>query len=214
MLKWGVAALLIAALGLGSWQLADTLLDRVQGESGSPNNSQSTKTDEDEKKPKESKPLTLAGASVFGKDPIKAEDAGKAVDGNPDTAWVTKIFYGYDGKFGNLDSYDDGSGIVVDLGGVHEVTGIDVEMRAAGHKVEVRAAAPEESSPRGISDFPQELVKLGSAGKKLENTRDTPVKTRFVLVHITALPSEGGGDGYRGGINEIKILGIGDQPAS
>lgn len=213
VLKWGVAALLIAALGLGSWQLADKLLDRVQGESGSPNNSQSTKTDEDEKKPKESKPLQLAGASVFGKDPIKAEDAGKAIDGNHDTAWVTKIFYGYEGKFGNLDSYDDGSGIVVDLGSVQEVTGIDVEMRSAGHKVEVRAAAPEASSPRGISDFPQELVKLGSAGKKLEAARDTPVKTRFVLVHITALPSEGGGDGYRGGINEIKILGTGDQPA-
>ncbi|MFI8390261.1 protein kinase family protein [Streptomyces sp. NPDC085540] len=214
VLKWGVAALLIAALGLGSWQLADTLLDRVKGESGSPNNSQSTKTKEDEKKPKESKPLPLAGASVFGKDPIKPEDAGKAIDGNPDTAWITKIFYGYEGKFGNLPSYDDGSGIVVDLGSVQEVTGIDVEMRGAGHKVEVRAAAPEESSPRGISDFPQELVKLGSAGKKLEATRDAPVKTRFVLVHVTALPSEGGGDGYRGGINEIKILGTGDQPAS
>ncbi|WP_314243196.1 protein kinase family protein [Streptomyces sp. DSM 40907] len=213
VLKWGVAALLIAALGLGSWQLADTLLDRVKGESGSPNNSQSTKTNEDEKKPKESKPLQLAGASVFGKDPIKAEDAGKAIDGNHDTAWVTKIFYGYEGKFGNLDSYDDGSGIVVDLGSVQEVTGIDVEMRSAGHKVEVRAAAPEASSPRGISDFPQELVKLGSAGKKLEASKDTPVKTRFVLVHITALPSEGGGDGYRGGINEIKIIGTGDQPA-
>ncbi|MFF2790327.1 protein kinase family protein [Streptomyces sp. NPDC058049] len=213
VLKWGVAALLIAALGLGSWQLADKLLDRVQGESGSPNNSQSTKTNEDEKKPKESKPLQLAGASVFGKDPIKAEDADKAIDGNHDTAWVTKIFYGYEGKFGNLDSYDDGSGIVVDLGSVQEVTGIDVEMRSAGHKVEVRAAAPEASSPRGISDFPQELVKLGSAGKKLEAAQDTPVKTRFVLVHITALPSEGGGDGYRGGINEIKILGTGDQPA-
>ncbi|MFF3860467.1 protein kinase family protein [Streptomyces sp. NPDC002209] len=214
VLKWGVAALLIAALGLGSWQLADTLLDRVKGDSGGTSNSQSTKTKEDEKKPKESKPLHIAGASVFGKDPIKPEDAGKAVDGDPGTAWVTKIFYGYEGKFGNLDSYDDGSGIVVDLGSVQEVTGIEVDLRSAGHKVEVRAAAPEATSPRGISGFPQELVKLGNAEKKLEATRDNPIKTRFVLVHITALPSEGGGDGFRGGINEIKILGTGDQPGS
>ncbi|MEU7602591.1 protein kinase family protein [Streptomyces sp. NPDC041003] len=206
VLKWGVAALLIAALGLGSWQLADTLLDRVKGDSGSPNNSQSTKTKEDEKKPKESKPLPITGASVFGKQPIKADDADKTIDGKHDTAWVTKIFYGYEGKFGNLDEYDDGSGIVVDLGSVQEVTGIDVDMRSAGHKVEVRAAAPEATSPRGISDFSQELVKLGNTGKKLEATRDTPIKTRFVLVHITALPSEGG-DGFRGGINEIKVLG-------
>ncbi|MFE6842103.1 protein kinase family protein [Streptomyces sp. NPDC057686] len=214
VLKWGVAALLIAALGLGSWQLADTLLDRVKGDSGGTSNSQSTKTKEDEKKPKESKPLHIAGASVFGKDPIKPEDAGKAVDGDPGTAWVTKIFYGYEGKFGNLDSYDDGSGIVVDLGSVQEVTGIEVEMRSAGHKVEVRAAAPEATTPRGIAGFPQELVKLGNAEKKLEATRDNPIKTRYVLVHITALPSEGGGDGFRGGINEIKILGTGDQPGS
>ncbi|MEU7724308.1 protein kinase family protein [Streptomyces sp. NPDC040724] len=206
VLKWGVAALLIAALGLGSWQLADTLLDRVKGDSGSPNNSQSTKTKEDEKKPKESKPLPITGASVFGKQPIKPDDADKTIDGKHDTAWVTKIFYGYEGKFGNLDEYDDGSGIVVDLGSVQEVTGIDVDMRSAGHKVEVRAAAPEATSPRGISDFSQELVKLGNTGKKLEATRDTPIKTRFVLVHITALPSEGG-DGFRGGINEIKVLG-------
>ncbi|MFJ3724588.1 protein kinase family protein [Streptomyces sp. NPDC090045] len=206
VLKWGVAALLIAALGLGSWQLADTLLDRVKGDSGSPNNSQSTKTKEDEKKPKESKPLPITGASVFGKQPIKADDADKTIDGKHDTAWVTKIFYGYEGKFGNLPDYDDGSGIIVDLGSVQDVTGIDVDMRSAGHKVEVRAAAPEATSPRGISDFSQELVKLGNTGKKLEATRDTPIKTRFVLVHITALPSEGG-DGFRGGINEIKVLG-------
>ncbi|MFJ3200318.1 protein kinase family protein [Streptomyces sp. NPDC086989] len=214
VLKWSVAALLIAALGLGSWQLADTLLDRVKGDGGGTSNSQSTKTKEDEKKPKESKPLHLSRASVFGKEPIKPADAGKAIDGNPDTGWVTLNFYGYEGKFGNLDSYDDGSGIIVDLGSLQEVTGIDVDMRAAGHVVEVRAAAPGASSPRTISDFPQELVKPGTAGKKLEATRDTPINTRFVLVHITALPSDGGGDGFRGGINEIKVLGTGDQPAS
>ncbi|WP_030292628.1 protein kinase family protein [Streptomyces katrae] len=207
VLKWGVAALLIAALGLGSWQLADTLLDRGKGDNGGTSNSQSTKTNEDEKKPKESKPLHIGSAATFGKDPIKPEDAGKAVDGNPDTAWITKIFYGYGGKFGNLDSYDDGSGIVVDLGSVQEVTGIEADMYAAGHKVEVRAAAPEASSPHGISDFPQELVKLGNTGKKLQATVDTPIKTRFVLVHITTLPSDGSGDGYRGGIGEIKVLG-------
>lgn len=36
VLKWGVAALLIAALGLGSWQLADTLLDHVKGAAAAP----------------------------------------------------------------------------------------------------------------------------------------------------------------------------------
>ncbi|MFE2142905.1 protein kinase family protein [Streptomyces sp. NPDC059456] len=214
VLKWGVAALLIAALGLGSWQLADTLLDRVKGDNGGTSNSQSPKTNEDEKKPKESKPLHLAGASVFGKDPIKPGDADKAVDGDPGTAWKTLNFFGYGGKFGNLDSYDDGSGIIVDLGSLQEVTGIEVDMIDAGHQVEVRAAAPQATSPHSISDFPQGLVKLGTAGKKLEAKMDTPVATRFVLVHITVLPSSGEGDGFRGGISEIKVLGTGDKPAT
>ncbi|GAA2615946.1 MULTISPECIES: protein kinase family protein [Streptomyces] len=214
VLKWGVAALLIAALGLGSWQLADRLLGRgnQQGNSGTSNNNTTSGGTGDNPKPPESAPLRITGASVFGKEPIKPEDADKAIDKNPDTAWITKIFYGYGGKFGNLDSYDDGSGIVVDLGSVQEVTGVNAEMLAAGHKVEVRAASPEASTPRGISDFPQELSKPGTAGKKLQATTDTPVKTRFVLIHITALPAAGDGDGFRGGVKEIQILGIGDQP--
>ncbi|MEW2412308.1 protein kinase family protein [Streptomyces sp. NPDC046866] len=206
VLKWGVAALLIAALGLGSWQLADTLLDRVKGDSGGNSTSQPPKSGEGPKGPKPSKPLPIADASVFGKDPIKPEDARKAVDGDFDTAWRTLRFDGYGGKFGNLDSYDDGSGIIVDLGSVKEVTGFEADMFTAGHKLEVRAAAPEASSARTIADFPQELHKLGNTGKKVEGTLTTPVKTRFVLVHITVLPSEKG-DSYRGGIREIRVLG-------
>ncbi|MFD7628589.1 protein kinase family protein [Streptomyces sp. NPDC059851] len=209
-LKWGVAALLIAALGLGSWQLADTLLDRVKGNSGSNGSTtQPAKPDEDQKPPKESKQLPISSATVFGKEPIKAEDGAKAADGNPNTAWVTKMFL-FSSNFGNLDSYDDGSGIIVDLGSVREVTSVEADMHGAGHKVEVRAAAPEATSARGISDFPQEVSKLQVAGKKLEAKPGTPVKTRYLVVHITNLPAEGGGGSWRGGISEIKVFGPGD----
>ncbi|MET9884559.1 protein kinase family protein [Streptomyces sp. NPDC006430] len=207
VLKWGVAALLIAALGLGSWQLADTLLDRVKGDAGSSNSgsSQSPKPDNAPKEVKPGKPLRISNATVFGKDPIKPEDAGKAADGNANTAWVTKMFLNFP-NFGNYDSYDDGSGIVVDLGSVQELAGLEVDMYAAGQKVEVRAASPEANSPRSISDFPHEIVKLNTVGKNLKTTLETPVKTRYLVVHITSLPSDGG-DSYRGGISEIKVLG-------
>ncbi|MBT2539538.1 serine/threonine protein kinase [Streptomyces sp. ISL-44] len=204
-LKWGVAALLIAALGLGSWQLADTLLRGNNGGSGNSGSNQQTEPTDAPKEIKPGKPLPIGNATVFGKEPIKAEDADKAVDRNADTAWVTKVFYGY-ANFGNLDSYDDGSGIVVDLGSVQDVAGLDVDLYAAGHKVEVRAASPEASSARSLSDFPHEVVKPSTAGKDLKTTLETPVKTRFLLVHITALPSDGSG-AYRGGIKEIKVLG-------
>ncbi|MEV0416066.1 protein kinase family protein [Streptomyces sp. NPDC050448] len=208
VLKWGVAALLIAALGLGSWQLADTLLDRTKGDTGSNGSNQQPKADDTSKEVKPSSPgkaLHIGNSTVFGKDPIKAEDAGKAVDSNADTAWITKVFYGFP-NFGNLDSYADGSGIIVDLGSVQEVAGLEVDLYAAGQKVEVRAAPPEASSARSISDFSHEVVKLTTAGKNLKTTLETPLKTRFLVVHITSLPPDGSG-GYRGGINEIKVLG-------
>ncbi|MET9957984.1 protein kinase family protein [Streptomyces sp. NPDC006326] len=203
-LKWAVAALLIAALGLGSWQLADTLLGRNNGGSGSSGSTPQTKPDDAPKEIKPGKPLRISNATVFGKEPIKPEDVDKAVDGNAGTAWITKVFYGY-ANFGNLDDYDDGSGIVVDLGSVQDVAGVDVDLYAAGQKVEVRAAAPEASPAHSLSDFSHEIVKLGITGKNLKTTLETPVKTRFLLVHITSLPDSGGG--YRGGINEIKVLG-------
>lgn len=50
-LKWAVSALLIAALGLGSWQLAETLLDRDNG-SSDPGTTQTNPENGDEPKPK------------------------------------------------------------------------------------------------------------------------------------------------------------------
>ncbi|MGW5341460.1 protein kinase family protein [Streptomyces sp. HUAS TT3] len=208
VLKWGVAALLIAALGLGSWQLADTLLDRVKGNSGN-SGSTTQPAKPDDQKPKESKQLPISNATVFGKDPIKAEDAGKAVDGDSKTAWVTKVFY-FSSNFGNLDSYDDGSGIIVDLGRVQEVTAVEAEMYAAGHKVEVRAAAPEATSARSKSDFPQVISELRTTSKKVDAKPGAPVKTRYLVIHITHLPAEDGGGSWRGGINEIKVFGPGE----
>ncbi|MCB5178087.1 protein kinase family protein [Streptomyces antimicrobicus] len=205
VLKWGVAALLIAALGLGSWQLAGTLLDRVNGDSGNSGPTQQN-SGNDAPKDKPSKPLVIRDASVFGRDPIKPADARKAVDGDPSSAWITLEFRGH-ANFGNLDDYDDGSGVIVDLGAPQDVTELNVDLYNGKHTVEVLAAAPDASSPHVASDFSQEIVKLGSF-KKINAKLDTPVKTRYLLIHITQLPSSSGG--YRGGINEIKVFGRAD----
>ena len=62
-LKWGVSALLIAALGLGSWQLADALMER-----GKPDDTNKTQTTDDNdkgaKKPA-SKPIAVQGAQEY-----------------------------------------------------------------------------------------------------------------------------------------------------
>ncbi|RSS84516.1 protein kinase family protein [Streptomyces sp. WAC06614] len=205
VLKWSVAALLIAALGLGSWQLAGTLLDRVNGDSGNSGPTQPASGDEAPKE-KPSKPLDIRSATVFGRDPIKPADAGKAIDGDTGSAWVTLEFRGH-ANFGNLSDYDDGSGMIVDLGEARDITELNVDLYNGKHKVEVRAATADASSPHALGDFPQEIVKLGPF-KKINAKLDTPVKTRYLLVHITELPSSPGG--YRGGISEIKVFGRAD----
>ncbi|MFD3719381.1 protein kinase family protein [Streptomyces sp. NPDC058674] len=199
-LKWGVAALLIAALGLGSWQLADTLLDHGnQGDSGT--NQTPAGPQDAPKNPAPAEPLKIKRASALAA--VSSQRAAASVDGNPDTAWYTPQYFNY-AKFGNL--LDDGSGIIVDLGSAQDVTGVNLDLYAAGQTLEVRAAPAEASAPDSVRDFGQVISKLDTAGRKFETTLPLAVHTRYVLIHITELPSDGEG-GYRGGINEVKILG-------
>ncbi|MFC9293220.1 protein kinase family protein [Streptomyces sp. NPDC057011] len=204
-LKWGVAALLIAALGLGSWQLADALLDHgTQGDGGSSNTQP-----KDNDAPKEQKPgtnLPIKHVSVLGNS-VKPELAEKTIDGDNASAWYTPRYVNY-AKFGNLEQDNDGSGIIVDLGKVEDVSGIDVDMYVAGQTAEVLAAAPEAANPASISGFTHPVVKLGRTERRLQTTLDAPIRTRYLLIHISELPSDGTG-GYRGGISEIKVLGPG-----
>lgn len=207
ILKWGVAALLIAALGLGSWQLADTLLERVnQGSNSDTGPSQPPADDAPEQKePSKTLPLSQATVLAIGGDQVKPEDAGKTIDSSNETGWITPEYKGFP-KFGNLPGRKDGSGIIVDLGSVQNVTGLDLDLYTAGQKLQVRAAAPDASAPDSLDDFSQQLTKLEITQKKLQTTLETPVRTRYVLVHITELPSHDEGL-YRGGINNIKVLG-------
>ncbi|MER5847023.1 serine/threonine protein kinase [Streptomyces sp. NPDC002012] len=207
VLKWAVSALLIAALGLGSWQLAETLLDR-SNDSGGDDTTQTTPKNEDNKAPAPLKPLRIAGATEFmpSGSGMKPEDAPKAVDGDASTAWITYRYQGY-ANFGNIPKRRDGSGIIVDLGSVENVNGIKVEMFRSGQKVEVLAADANASAPSSLSDFSQHLTKLGTVGGELKESLAKPVRTRYVLIHITELPSDGTSDGFRGGISEISVLG-------
>ncbi|MET7933534.1 protein kinase family protein [Streptomyces sp. NPDC005322] len=203
-LKWTVSALLIAALGLGSWQLADTLL-KEENKSGP---SKSTSEKDDGKAPKPvGKALSFDGATEFSPldAPFAADKVNAAVDGKADTAWVTKEFYNYP-NFGNLANRKEGSGIVVDLGSVESVSGIDLDFYRPGQKVEVLAASASASAPTALGDFPQHVTALKSVGDQLTTTLDKPVRTRYVLVHITELPTSNP-DRYRGGISEIKVKG-------
>ncbi|MEU3988202.1 protein kinase family protein [Streptomyces platensis] len=201
-LKWSVSALLIAALGLGSWQLADALLKREKDQDA-PANSQPAGGP----KKHTGKALSVKGATEFSPldGPFSEEDAHKVTDGSPRTAWVTGRFKGWP-NFGNLPTRADGSGIILDLGSAKDISGIQVTMYRPGQTVEIRAAAPSAADPTTLGDFSQRISKSGEAGSKLDVKLDQSVKSRYVLVHITKLSSDGASDWFRGGISEIKIF--------
>ncbi|WP_405972967.1 protein kinase family protein [Streptomyces sp. NBC_00988] len=205
-LKWAVSALLIAALGLGSWQLADALMDQGNSDNSSP--TEGTHEGTDKKQPAKSVPLKIDGATEFAPSGsgIKEDEVSLAVDGKTSTSWITPQYKGYP-NFGNLPNRKDGSGIIVDLGSVKTVNGFDITMYRSGQTVEVLAASGGGSSASELSDFSQRLTPLTESSKEIKGSLKNPLRTRYILIHITELPTDGSTELFRGGISEINITG-------
>ncbi|GAA3393455.1 serine/threonine protein kinase [Streptomyces roseoviridis] len=197
-LKWAVSALLIAALGLGSWQIADRLLDQNNGTEPQPT-TQEPKNEEQKGVVATGKPVAIVEAHDF--DPLGdgAENAGQiknAYDGDPGTTWKTMRYDGYS-KFGNLK---EGVGIVLDLGTVQQVAKVEVAFQGPT-SVQLRTAPENASSyPGQPGDYATQAT---GSGSQVALQPAKPLKTRYVLVWLTDLPS--GGGGYRGEIADIKI---------
>ncbi|MFF4474779.1 protein kinase family protein [Streptomyces sp. NPDC001599] len=197
-LKWGVSALLIAALGLGSWQLADALMERG-GKADDPNQTQTVDGDND-KSPKEpvSRPITIAGAhdyDPFGSDGSEyPENVGKAYDGDPGSYWQTSHYASAD--FGRLKP---GVGIVVDLGKVQQVGKVALTF-GGDTSVELRSAGDTDSEPQSFEGY--EKV-AGGNGTTVDLKPDKAVKTRYLLVWLTKLPVTDGQ--FRGRVADIKV---------
>ncbi|WP_405890320.1 serine/threonine protein kinase [Streptomyces sp. NBC_00133] len=200
VLKWTVAALLIAALGLGSWQIADKLIDRKKDPvdpGTSQSNSGESNTDDD----KSGKPVAIAGArdfDPFGQD-LSEKPAGvkNSYDSDPTSYWNTDAYKS--SNFGNLKA---GVGIILDLGKVQQVGTVDVSFLGGETSVELRAA------PEGTTAEPtrfREFTKVSAGtGANVSLKPGKPVQARYVLLWLTKLPPSGDGD-WRGKVAEIKI---------
>ncbi|MFC1410448.1 serine/threonine protein kinase [Streptacidiphilus sp. N1-12] len=214
-LRWGISLVVLAAVGLGSWGTAQVLMDKrgtgsgnnpvTAGVGGNPKPSVSAKPS--------LHPLKISGAVEFSPrdKPIAGPQAPLSVDGDPGTAWMTSQYLNY-AKFGNYPSRADGSGIVVDLGSVQNVSGVKLVLPVAGETLEVLAAPADATSAplSSSSDFSQRVSNIGEVmGTTFtSDTLATPVRTRFVLIHVTSLPADPTRSGaYRGGISEIQVLG-------
>lgn len=198
-LKWGVSALLIAALGLGSWQVADALMD-----SDAPPTSESPAPPAggDEEDDENSPGAELAVVDIRDFDPYGSsgsqnpEAAPLAIDGDPETFWHTKNYYGP--GFGNLKP---GLGLILDLGEPVEVSSVTVD-GLGEHSVQLRAADGSATAmPESVDDF--EVIAEGT-GESVTLVAEEAVESRYLLVWLTELPQ--GNDGnYRGRISSITV---------
>ncbi|WP_112466336.1 protein kinase family protein [Streptomyces triticisoli] len=207
-LKWAVSALLIAALGLGSWQLADTLMSGGR----KPDNTQ-TQTqdgnDKNDKRPNPVKSIQVQGAQeyVVVGGAQAAGDVGKTYDNDSSTYWRTKSYA--DGP--RLAPYKPGVGIVYDLGSAEEISAASIGLRYAGDHTTVHLYATDSLSPStGIGG----MKKIGTAttsGTSLTVKATKSLKTQYVLLWITDVPmapSDGySGAGYKQAITDVKFTG-------
>lgn len=204
-LKWGVAALLIAALGLGSWQLADALLGH-----GKQNNNETTQPQQQGPAPekKDPAPLAIKDAKEYAPDgvPQNAADVGKTYDGSSTSYWRTKSF-----DEGPALQIKEGVGIVYDLGSAHDVSAASIALKYGGDHTTLALYAVDSLQPKGKVESMKKIAGTNAKDTTANLTAETPVRTRYVLVWLTALPSAPYDDfskaGYKQGITDVKFKG-------
>ncbi|NJQ06450.1 protein kinase family protein [Streptomyces lonarensis] len=201
-LKWGVSALLIAALGLGSWQIADALMG-----SDTPTSTPSPPDQPRPEAPGAEVPGQVAGGPLpvtavrdfdpFGETGSQNPDAASyVIDGDPSTFWHTRNYFGP--GFGNLKP---GLGLILDLGEPRQVSSVTVD--AIGqHSMQLLAA---DSSASGTpSSFEEFSAVDEGVGASVTLTAEDGVESQYLLVWLTELPR--GDDGnYRGRITNVTV---------
>ncbi|MFI9050551.1 protein kinase family protein [Streptomyces sp. NPDC053427] len=206
VLKWSVSALLIAALGLGSWQLADTLL-KLEGDQDDPGSSQTTGG---KAKTPASKPIKIANAGEYYPDgkPQHPDQAQDSHDGDPSTYWRSKTFK--DGPNMN-PAFKQGVGLVYDLGSKQRISSTSIGLHFGGkHTTVTLYAANSLSSSEPLSSMKQ-LGTATTSQKTAEIKLKKPAKAQFVLIWITAMPyspMEGYSEpGFKQGVTEVSFAG-------
>ncbi|MFV5991795.1 protein kinase family protein [Streptomyces sp. NPDC056231] len=206
-LKWAVSALLIAALGLGSWQLADTLLHRDKG-SGDQETPQTTNNGGD--KPKAPTPIKVEDAQEYAPDgnPQAPGDVKKTYDDKSSTFWRSKTFV----SGPELAPYKKGFGIVYDLGSEQNVSSASIAMLYGGDHTTVSLYAEDSMSPSASIDALKPFATQSTSATSAQLKARTPVKTRYVLVWITAAPKAPGdayvGSGYKQAVTNVAFTAL------
>jgi len=139
------------------------------------------------------------------------DEAGKTVDGDPNTGWTTHRFN--QPKFGNLKP---GMGLLINLGSARSLSEVRVETSSTGVGMEIRAGSSAFSdSSAGDQQVVNTYKRLGDSDaedrsdgtNRVFSVFDPNTKYQYVLVWITELPKADDGDRYQIGVNEVSVYG-------
>ncbi|MER6121184.1 protein kinase family protein [Streptomyces sp. NPDC001795] len=209
-LKWAVSALLIAALGLGSWQLAEALMD--QGKKSDNTNQTQTTDGNDKSGGSKTKPVAHikiqnAQEYVASGDPQAPGDVKNTYDGDSSTYWRTKRYN--DGP--KLAPYKPGVGIVYDLGSAQQISAASIGLRYGGNHTTIHLYATDSLTPSTGIDGMKEIGTDTTSGTSLTVKATRSLKTQYVLLWITDVPMapvDGYSDaGYKQAITDVKFTG-------
>jgi hypothetical protein len=206
-LKWTVSALLIVALGLGSWQLADTLMDRVGGSEGSDSSRQK---ESDEKKTPTPRPLEIQGAAEYFPDgtPQHTDQVPLTHDGDPVTYWRTKSFN--EGPDLN-PAFKKGVGIIYDLGTERAVNAASIGLLYSGDHTTVTLYSTDSLSSSTPLESMDKLATVQTSDTTADLTLQKPATTQYVVVWMTAMPYSDADDytkaGYKQAITDVTFTG-------
>lgn len=151
-----------------------------------------------------SEQLAVVAAKDFdpeGNGEERPDQVSRAWDGNADTSWRTMNYW--EAEIGNKT----GVGVIFDLGEVRQVSRVEVDLDGEGTSLDVRipAGATDDATQTPPNSAAQWSV-IGQAQRTPSATSITleqPVKTRFVLIYLTELPSVG--SEFTGGIAEARF---------
>jgi hypothetical protein len=134
--------------------------------------------------------------------PSEADDVNKAIDGVAKTSWDTDQYKGP--QFAKLK---DGLGLVLDLGGEHNVKTVTINFDHTGAKFELRDGATAPGSTPGNINVYKTIASARTADTTtMTVTLPKAVTTRYLVVWLTDTGQNARGK-YQVAISEISIKG-------
>ncbi|WP_166904733.1 serine/threonine-protein kinase [Mycobacterium sp. DL440] len=148
--------------------------------------------------------VTPESATVFspGGSPDHPDQAGLAIDGNPDTSWSTDIYQ----DAAPFPVFKEGVGLLLHLPSPTALSEVTVDVPSTGTEVQVRAA--DSAHPNSLSDTTELTPNVVLQPGENTITVDNQTETSNVVVWISKLGTLDGQS--RTSISEITLRAAGD----